>query len=233
MLLGSYQLLFNEPAVFLRLIVLVVFAGLVAVTVRGLCQALVAGILGDEGEGQPGRFTLNPWRHLEPVGMVMLVVSGFGWGKSLPVNRRKLDRGPWGVVLVSATGPLANLVVAFLLALPVKAGLLGWSNPTLGRATYVLTGGMREGLSDIVGILILINLLLAVFNLIPLAPLDGSKVVGGLVPQSWVSTYARLERLGPLILVGIIALDYISGLGILWSILGPAIRGLVSLATGY
>ncbi|MFQ6031162.1 MAG: site-2 protease family protein, partial [Dehalococcoidia bacterium] len=167
MLLGSYQLLLSDPSSFVRLTVLVAFALLVAITVHEFSHALVASILGDSTARRLGRLSLNPIRHLDPSGTVLLLVAGFGWGKPVPVNHQHLERGPVGVALVAAAGPLSNLVVAFLLAIPVKAGLLGWSNPTLGRATYVLTGGLREGLSDIVGVVILFNLLLAVFNLIP------------------------------------------------------------------
>ena len=237
MLLGSYQLLFYDPASFVRLAVVVGFALLTAITVHEFSHALVATLLGDRTAQRLGRLSLNPRRHLDPGGTAMLLVAGFGWGKPVPVNQHNLGRGPRDMALVAVAGPLSNLVLAFLLAIPVKAGLLGWSNPTLGRATYVLTGGLREGLSDIVGVVILFNLLLAVFNLVPVAPLDGAKVLGGLLPRQWLPSYSRLEQQGPLLLVGIIIVDIlvgqIWGVSLLWSALGPLVRGLVSLATGF
>ncbi len=232
MLLSSFDLLLNDPAGFLRLTVLVLFALLTAITVHEFSHSLVATSLGDETSRRLGRLTLNPIKHLDPSGTVMLLVVGFGWGKPVPVNHHHL-RGPVGMTLVAAAGPLSNLALAFLLALPIKLGLLGWSGPTLGRATYVLTGGFREALTDIVGVVILFNLLLAVFNLIPVAPLDGSKVVGGLVPRSMADGYARFERFGPLLLLGIILADYLLGWGLLWRVIGPVVRTLASLATGY
>ena len=135
--------------------------------------------------------------------------------------------------MVAAAGPLANLVVAFLLAVPIKAGLLGWSSPSLSRATYVMSGGLREGVSDILGIVIFMNILLAVFNLIPLAPLDGSKLAKELLPARLAAGYARWDRYGPLLLVGLIVSDYLFDTGILWSVLGPVVTGLTTAATGF
>ena len=232
MLLSSFDLLLNDPASFVRLTVLVLFALLTAITVHEFSHSLVATILGDKTSRCLGRLTLNPLKHLEPSGTLMLLVVGFGWGKPVPVDHHNL-RGPLGMTLVAAAGPLSNLVLAFLVAIPIKLGLLTWSGLALGRANLVLTGGMREALSDVAWMVILFNLLLAVFNLIPLAPLDGSKVVGGFVPRSKEAAYLRFERYSPLILLGLILADYLLGLGILWRVMGPIVGGLMSLATGY
>jgi Zn-dependent protease len=233
MLLGSYQLLWTDPASFFRLAVLIVFSLLLAVTVHEFSHALVANGLGDSTARRLGRLTLNPIRHLDPSGSIMLLVAGFGWGKPVPVNQEQLSQGRLGAAMVAAAGPLSNLVVAFLLAVPIKAGLLGWSSPSLSRATYVMSGGLREGISDILGIIIFMNILLAVFNLIPLAPLDGSKVVRGFLPGRLGSGYARWERYGPLLLVGLIVSDYFFDTRILWSVLGPIVSGLTTAATGF
>ena len=233
MLLGSYQLLWSDPASFFRLAVLVVFSLLLAVTVHEFSHALVANGLGDSTARRLGRLTLNPIKHLDPSGSILLLVAGFGWGKPVPVNLERLSRGPLGAALVAAAGPLANLVVAFLLALPIKAGLLGWSSPSLSRATYVMSGGLLEGISDILALVIFMNILLAVFNLIPLAPLDGSKLVKGLLPGRFAAGYARWERYGPLLLIGLVVSDYFFKTGILWSVLGPLVRGLTTAATGF
>ena len=96
-----------------------------------------------------------------------------------------------------------------------------------------MTGGLREGLTDIAAMLIFFNLLLAVFNLIPLAPLDGSKVVQGLMPRQLAASYARFERYGPVILVSIVMADVVFNLGIIWGVIGPVVGGLVSVATGF
>ena len=232
MLLGSYQLLWTDPASFFRLAVLVVISLLLAVTVHEFSHALVANGLGDSTARRRGRLTLNPIRHLDPSGSIMLLVAGFGWGKPVPVDQEQLSQGLLGPAMVVAAGPLSNLVVAFLLAVPIKAGLLGWSSPSLSRATYVMSGGLQEGISDILGLVIFMNILLAAFNLM-LAPLDGSKLVKGLLPGHLVSGYVRWERYGPLLLVGLVMSDYFFGTGILWSVLGPVVTGLTTAATGF
>ena len=233
MFLNSYSLLLSDPASFVRLAALTIFSVIVAITVHEFSHALVATGLGDSTARRLGRLTLNPLKHLDPSGTAMLFVAGFGWGKPVPVDHHQLSKGALGITFVAAAGPLSNLVVAFLLAIPIKLGILGWSSPSLGRATLVMTGGLREGLSDILGIVIFFNLLLAVFNLIPLAPLDGSKVLRGLLPPGLATRYARIERYGPLILMSVVIFDFVSNQGILGRSIGPVVSALISAATGY
>ena len=233
MLLGSYQLLLDDPSSFLRLTVLVAFSLVLAITAHEFSHALVATGLGDNTARMQGRLSLNPKKHLDPTGTVMLLVAGFGWGKPVPVNHHKLSHGRTGMALVAAAGPLSNLVVAFLLALPIKLGLLDYSGLALNRVAQVMTGGLQDALADIIGMAILFNILLAVFNLIPLSPLDGSRVLAGVLPPSQAESYARLQRHGPVILIGLIMADYLLGLGILWGIIGPVVGFLTSLAIGY
>ena len=233
MLLNSYSLLLSDPASFIRLAVLVIVALVTAITVHEFSHAAVATGLGDHTARRLGRLSLNPVRHLDPTGTVMMFVAGFGWGKPVPVDQNRLSHGHTGMGLVAAAGPLSNLMVAFLLALPIKLGLLDWGGLGLTRGGYVMTGGWQQGLADVLGLVIFFNLLLAVFNLIPLAPLDGSKVLGGILPRDMAQSYSRVERYGPAILVGMILVDYVSGLGILWSIIGPAVGFLTKAAIGY
>ena len=205
---------------------------LIGLTIHEFCHAATASYLGDTTARSLGRVSLNPVRHLDPMGTVMMLVVGFGWGKPVPVNHNRLAHGPRGMTLVAAAGPLSNLILAFLLAIPFKVGVLDWTPLSLNRIAHVMTGGFREGMADVIGLMIFFNLILAVFNLIPLAPLDGSKVVGGLIPRHQAAAYARLERNGPLILMGIILMDYAFGLGILWGIIGPVVDSLRSAAIG-
>ena len=232
MLLGSFDLLVDDPAGFIRLAVLVALSLVVAVTFHEFSHALVANGLGDTTAKRLGRLSLNPIRHLDPGGTVMMLVAGFGWGKPVPVDPQRLAHGHTGTALVAAAGPLSNVVVAFLLALPIKLSLLGPTSPSLDRVAHVMTGGFKEGMADILGLVIFFNLLLAVFNVIPLAPLDGSRVLAGVIPPHMVAGYTRLQRHGPVILVVVIMLDFLLGLGILWSIIGPVVRGLTSMAIG-
>jgi Zn-dependent protease len=232
MLLGSLDLIQSDPGGFLRLAVLVMFSLIVAITVHEFSHALVASSLGDRTARSLGRLSLNPLRHLDPGGTLMILLAGFGWGKPVPVDPRQLAHGHTGTALVAAAGPLSNLMVAFLLAIPLKLGLLNSTQPALNRVAHVMTGGLLEGVADIAGLVIFFNLLLAVFNLIPLAPLDGSRVLGGFIPAQHAEGYARVQRNGPLILVVIVMLDFILGLGLLWSIIGPIVRGLTTIAIG-
>jgi len=233
MLFSSYQLLLNDPAAFVRLTVLVVVSLLVAVTIHEFSHALVATGLGDNTARRLGRLSLNPVRHLDPAGTMMLLIAGFGWGKPVPVNHHLLSKGGVGVAMVAAAGPLSNLALAFLVAVPIKLGLLGLSSPAMGRANFVMTGGLREGLTDIAGMVIFFNLLLAVFNLIPLAPLDGSRVLGGLLPRQMAPSYDRFQQYGPVVLLTVILADVVFNLGILSGIIGPIVNGLLAAATGY
>ena len=164
----------------------------------------------------------------------MFLVAGFGWGKPVPVNNHKLSHGQVGMALVAAAGPLSNLAVAFLLALPIKMGLLDYSGIGFNRAARVMTGGFQDAMSDILGMVIFFNIVLAVFNLIPLSPLDGSKVLAGLLPPSQAVAYARIDRYGPVILIGLIMFDYYSSsFGILRHTIGPVVDLLTRLAIGF
>ena len=232
MLLGSFDLLADDPSGFFRLTVLIVFALVTAVTLHEFSHAFVANSLGDNTARRLGRLSLNPMRHLDPGGALMMFIAGFGWGKPVPINPSQLSHGHTGTALMAAAGPLSNLMLAFIIAVPIKLGVLGSTQPDLGRVAYVMTGGFKEGLADIAGLVIFFNLLLAVFNLIPLSPLDGSKVMGGLVPSEHISAYNRLQRGGPAILIGIVLVDFTLGLGILWGIIGPVVRALSSAAIG-
>jgi Zn-dependent protease len=233
MLLGSFDLLADDPSGFFRLTVLIVFALVTAVTIHEFSHALVANSLGDNTARRLGRLSLDPRRHLDPSGAIMMLIAGFGWGKPVPVDPRQLSHGHIGAALVAAAGPISNLIFAFLLAIPFKMGVLVPASLSLDRVAHVMTGGLTAGIADILVLLIFFNLLLGVFNLLPLAPLDGSRVLAGFVPSEHTAAYSRFQRNGPGILVAIIMLDFALGLGILWGIIGPAVGLLTTVATGY
>ncbi len=177
------------PDLLSRLITLIV-----ALTFHELAHALVATRLGDATAAQMGRLSLNPLRHLDPLGSLMLVAVGFGWAKPVPVNPYNLRPGPrTGMGLVSAAGPLANLTMAALAALPFAVGLVGPEfvprTRFLPTAAFVLTQ------------FVTINIILAIFNLLPLAPLDGEKVLGSFLRGSAARAFDQLQRYGPLILI--------------------------------
>ena len=143
MLLGSYKLHLDDPASFVRLSVVVAFSLVVAVTIHEFSHALVAGGLEDTTARRLGRLSLNPIRHLNPGGTIMMLVAGFGWGKPVPVDLRRLAHEHTGTALVAAVRPLSNLVLAFVIAVPIKLGALGSTHPDLRRMSYVMTGGSK------------------------------------------------------------------------------------------
>ncbi len=233
MLLGSYDLLAEDPSGFFRLTVLIVFALVTAVTIHEFSHALVANSLGDNTARRLGRLSLNPMRHLDLGGALMMFIAGFGWGKPVPVDPSQLSRGHTDTALVAAAGPLSNLMFAFILAIPFKTGALVPVSLSLDRVAHVMTGGLSDGIADILVLVIFFNLLLGVFNLLPLAPLDGSRVLAGFVPREHTAAYAKLQRSGPGLLVAIIMIDFALGFGVLWGIVGPVVRTLTTVATGY
>ena len=231
MLISSANLFPDDMAAFVRLTVLCAISAAVAIGVNGWFQALLATIFGDPAPRAQGRLFGNPLRHLDPVGTMLAVVSGLGWGRPLPGPPGR--QGRWPSVAISAAGPLGNITVAFLLAAPVKASLLTWTYPSPDGLNLVMTGGLRSGISDVVGLLVIYNLLQAAFHLLPLAPLAGYRVLAALLPPAAAETHQRFQRFAPLLLVALIASDYALRPGILWATILPLTSWLAGLATGY
>ncbi|MFH1141140.1 MAG: site-2 protease family protein [Chloroflexota bacterium] len=230
MLLGSLDLLLSDPLEFLRvfpvILVTVGLALLAAITIHEFSHALAAYLLGDTTARRLGRLSLNPIRHLDPVGTVLMLLVGFGWGKPVPVNSLALKGGRQGMAAVAAAGPLSNLVVAFLLSLLVRTGLLAWELSFFYRFWSL---GPDYLLSVVVSFTILYNIILAVFNLIPMFPLDGSNVALGLLPARAARSFARLERYGPALLLTVIVIDTFTHMGIFSGIIGPVVNYIAHL----
>lgn len=217
------------------LVFLVLSGSLVTALITGIgfhefCHAYTADRLGDRTARMLGRVTLNPIRHLDPLGTILLMFVGFGWGKPVPVNPGRLRNGPEvGRAMVAAAGPVSNIAVAILAALPFQLGLLDWR-----IAANFGSWGVNDYLSLYLGALVVINVLLAVFNLIPVAPLDGFAVAIGLMPRDMARSWARLEQYGPGILMLLIALPYVTQgqISILRSVMVPVVNALVDVIAG-
>ena len=225
MLLGSLDMLLSDPLEFLRVFPVILgtvgLAILVAITVHEFSHALAATLLGDTTARRLGRLTLNPIRHLDPVGTALLFLVGFGWGKPIPVNAMALKGGRQGMAVVAAAGPLSNLFAAFVFALTIRVGLLELHSPFL----FTLFATELHGfLAQMVAMIIFFNVILAVVNLVPMFPLDGSNVALGLLPANLASRYERLARYGPALLLTVIAIDTFSHIGILSSIIVPVVN---------
>ncbi len=236
MLLGYLDLLFSDPLAFLKVFPIVVttfgVALLAAITVHEFSHALTSFMLGDPTAKRLGRLSLNPIRHMDPAGTALLVLVGFGWGKPVPVNSAMLRRGRRGMAAVAAAGPLSNVATAFLMAVPIRAGLLAWPIPFLVDPAAPLNGGVSGLLSHMVGLSIFFNLILAVFNLLPFYPLDGSKIALGLLPTDLARRFARLERYGPALLMSVIMLDIVARVGVLRTLIGPVVNYLGRATVG-
>lgn len=218
MLLWNLRLLFNDPALFFLIIGTLTIAMLVAITSHEFGHALVANWLGDPTPKRLGRLSLNPIRHLDPMGTLMIFLVGFGWGKPVPINPNYLGRDPRkGMAMVALAGPLSNLILAATFGVLIRAGIVAWHSPT-----YRYLDGWELGsvAAVLLGYVILLNIILAVFNLIPIAPLDGFKVAVGILPSRQAYALLRIEQYGPVILLVFVFFGYFTGF--LWDILiGP------------
>jgi len=180
---------------------------LIAITFHEYAHARVSYSLGDPTPKWRGRLSLNPLVHLDPIGLLMLWLFRFGWAKPVEVNPSYYREPKKGTILVSLAGPMANLILAFFAMIILKLDIL------------------HIGILDsFIYILFLYNLTLAVFNLIPIPPLDGSKILAGLLPTPQAYEFSKFESYGPFVLILLVYF------GLLGNILNPLIlfihRGL-------
>lgn len=171
---------------------ILVAASLLCITFHETCHGLVAWWLGDDTAKRMGRLSLNPLRHVDVMGLVVMAVAKFGWAKAVPIDMRKFRNPKLGMAVTAFAGPLSNVILAFfalLLRVPVillyiRSGFaVGWEHAItfLEYVTILSTG-------------------LAVFNLFPIPPLDGSKVVAAVLPERWYMRLMRVERYGMIVL---------------------------------
>lgn len=188
---GLIRLLYGDPLAFLILAVPLLYS----IIIHELAHGWVADKMGDSTARWLGRLSLNPLKHLEPIGTLMLLGFGFGWARPVPVNFNNLRDYRKGMIFVSAAGIVANFILAFI------------SLFILHRFQY--SGGM---LSLILINLAQINIILAAFNLIPIPPLDGSKILAGFSSSRVQYTLDQLEPYGMFIILGLLflgILDYL------------------------
>ncbi|MCS3903104.1 Zn-dependent protease [Methylohalomonas lacus] len=189
-----------------------------AITLHEVAHGWAAKYLGDRTAEMMGRLTLNPVRHIDPIGtiampLLLLLVSPFvfGWAKPVPVTWENLRNPKRDMALVAIAGPAANLAMVLFWVLVIKlAGLFEGALPSSGVEFLYLMGAAG----------IIINIVLMVLNMIPIPPLDGSRVVSSMLPGAWANSYSRLEPYGLIILLVLLVT------GVLGKVLTPAVMSV-------
>lgn len=196
---------------------------LVALTVHEFSHAFVADRLGDDTPRNAGRLTLNPLKHLDLIGSLLLLVAGFGWAKPVPVNPWKLRQHSRSALMwVSLAGPASNLLMAITGALVLRTGLV----PNTSPASYLPTP------VSFLLTFIVINLVLMLFNLIPVSPLDGEKILEFLLPQPLRDGFIKIQPYGPILLLVLMFVLPRFGIDIISWVMNPAISGLSKILIG-
>ena len=190
----------------------------ISLTFHEFSHAWVATMFGDNTPRAYGRLTLNPLRHLDPLGSLLFLLAGFGWAKPVPINPSAM-RTRTGVMWTSLAGPFANFLLAILAAIPIRLGLsFGQSTSDIG---YFLLTFMR------------LNLVLMLFNLIPIAPLDGEKIAAYTWPPAWGNALEKISRFGPAILLGMIFLLPLLHIDLLGAVMNGPLNSLSQILVGY
>lgn len=208
-----FSLLFQQPILFFSW----ALAFLIALSVHEFSHALVGTWLGDSTAKRMGRLTLNPAAHIDPLGLFAVLMIGFGWGKPVPYNPYNLRWPKWGPVAIAFAGPISNLLMAI-----IAVFLLANLGPSLGPQNLLFL---------FLVIVAQLSIMLAVFNLIPLPPLDGSKALLALLSHpKYAAARAFIETRGPMILLLLIVMDAFGGLGLLSGLIRWAIGLVAKLA---
>ena len=176
---------------FFQTLIYVAPATLLAVSLHEFAHAWVARLCGDDTADSKGRMTLNPFSHVDPFGAILLLLTGFGWAKPVPVNMMRFRNPKRGMALTALAGPVSNVLLALVFLF-----LYG----LLYRALYSV-----QFLLDMIWLTAYISLALAIFNIIPVSPLDGSKVLFALLPDAAYAKLMRYERYGMILLLVLVA----------------------------
>ena len=204
-------MLFRVPIEILILLIPVLVFSLVF---HEFSHAWVANKLGDPTARYSGRLTLNPLAHLDPFGSLMILFVGFGWAKPVPVDSRYLANPRVDMMKIAIAGPAANLLLAFVGGTIIRSGLVS------GSITLMIL------------LFTQINIMLAVFNMIPIPPLDGSQIFSGIMSRKNPELVYKLQMYGPQILLGLIMIGYFTKISPIWIVMSPFVNFFLFLFAG-
>lgn len=203
---------------------------IIAFTIHEFAHAWTANNFGDSTPRINGRLTLNPLAHLDPIGSLMLLLVGFGWAKPVPVNPYTLrQRAPSALMWVSLAGPLSNFLLALLAAIPFQLALVTRYDVLTAFSTQ---SAILPTLARFLFDFMTINLVLALFNLIPLPPLDGDKIADFFMPDSWRRVTAKIRPYGPMVLIVIFMVGPYLGVDLLGWIIRKPLYFLMNILIG-
>jgi len=209
-----------SPSAFLASLITLIFA----FTLHEFSHAWTATQFGDETPQRYGRLTLNPLSHLDPMGSLMLLLTGFGWAKPVPVNLNRIRQHSRAApLLVALSGPFSNFLLALAASLPLRFGLVRSVAP---RFDFFPTA------YEFLVYFFFTNLGLMLFNLIPLPPLDGEEILIFFLPTSLERVYENIRPYGPYILIVLLFLGPLVGFSLIDSVLSPAIFTLGRILLG-
>jgi Zn-dependent protease len=182
---------------------------LVAFTIHELAHAVTADRMGDPTSRNMGRITLNPLKHLDPIGTIALLLVGFGWAKPVMVNPNNLKGNPrTSMAIVAGAGPLSNVVMAVIASVPFWIGLVDF--------TFRSSSDMFPSPDYLLSQFVWLNIVLAIFNLIPIPPLDGFKILMGILPPDISYKMRPMEQYGPILLMGVVFILPMIGIDVLY-----------------
>jgi Zn-dependent protease len=214
----------------LTLAIILIPSLIIAIVFHEVAHGYAAKLLGDDTASERGRLTLNPIPHVDMVGTLLVpgalaLLGGpvFGWAKPVPVNKWRLDNPRIGMMAVAAAGPASNFVLAL-----IGAVLLGYGGAMFGLPT----NGSESLPVTFLYFFILINVFLGLFNLLPIPPFDGSHIVGGLLPARLRPQWEKLQALGMVLLIGLIAASWAFGTGWIARFVLPSVNYVMELYLG-
>ncbi len=196
---------------------------LFALSFHEYAHGWMANRLGDPTAKNEGRLTLNPLAHLDPLGTLMIVILHFGWAKPVPVNPYNLADPKKDMLKIALAGPVSNVLMA------AATGMLIRLMQGMGMR---VDGSFLGFFQYMLYFLVMINLVLAIFNMIPVPPLDGSKILFGLLPTEYEESFIRYESKGPIILLGLVIVNNFLGIPIFSTIISPFVTYFSSIFVG-